>query len=209
MDFSTAQRRAFIDEYVALRFESTKGLAQMSAETQQLQRDQFTEEATEFLVGCSVHFQRSVMRLTSNGALVPRDRVPIFERLIRVLLSDTTTLDQFDAAVLELREGFPSVSRWLDWWLQPLNASMIFPVKSTVAPSTRQDVPRTSNPVEAKHSLLHRASGTEKGLISGLEGMLLYVQEIEALYEAIKSTSFFLHPLSLVSDIRNNFNPFY
>lgn len=186
MDFSAAQRRAFIDEYVSFRFGTLPGLANMSEETQHDQRARFEQEAERFLIGCVVHFQRSVLRLKNNGALVPRTQVPAFESLTKVLLGDNTTLEEFDGAARDLQESFPSIARWLEWWFQPSMSCMIFPARSSVDPSTRRSVPRTSNPVEAKHSLLHRASGTGKALVPGLEGILLYTQEVEGLYEARK-----------------------
>lgn len=185
MDFSAAQRKAFVDEYTDLCMSLITGLDRMSEETQTEARQNIRREAEEFAVGCKIHWQRSIIRLTRNGALVPRSLVSSFEHLTRVLSSDDTSLEAFDQAVIELREGFPAVARWLDWWLQPWVASMIFPAKSSVDPSLRDHIPRTSNPVEAKHSVLHRASGTDKALIPGLEGIFLYVNEIEALYNAV------------------------
>lgn len=185
MDFSAAQRRAFVDEYVDLCISLLPGIGRMSEETQTETRENLRKEAESFAVGCHIHWQRSIMRLTRNGALVPRSLVPSFEELTRALSSEATSPEEFDEVVAELRECLPAVTRWLDWWLQPWVSSMIFPARSSIEPSLRDHVPRTSNPVEAKHSLLHRASGTGKALIPGLEGIILYVNEIEALYNAV------------------------
>lgn len=188
MDFSAAQRKAFVEEYTDLCMSLLPIIEHMSEETQTETRMSLRKEAESFAVGCHVHWQRSIMRLTRNGALVPRSLVASFEHLTRDLSSEGTTPEAFDRIVVELRERFPAVTRWLDWWLQPWVASMIFPAKSSVDPSLRDHIPRTSNPVEGKHSLLHRASGTGKALIPGLEGIILYVSEIEAMYNAVLGT---------------------
>lgn len=65
---------------------------------------------------------------------------------------------------------------------------MIFPACSKVNPAVLTQVPSTSNPAEHSHSLLHHAVGTDHDLIPGIKRLFLYVQEIEAQYNAIKST---------------------
>lgn len=190
MDFSAAQRRAYVDEYVDLCMSLIAGIDRMSPETQKETRQSLTREVESFAVGCEVHWQRSVLRLTKNGALVPRDQVASFKQLTREMHSDGTTSESFDRIVADIRELFPAIVRWLDWWLQPWVAAMIFPAKSSVDPSLRKQVARTSNPVEARHSLLHRASGTSKPLLQGVEGILLHVAEIEAMYNAIEGMKF-------------------
>ncbi|KAH7908558.1 hypothetical protein BJ138DRAFT_1205112, partial [Hygrophoropsis aurantiaca] len=98
--------------------------------------------------------------------------------------------DEFDSAVKQLRDDFPRVEGWLNWWLRPAFASMIFPSRSQVSPALIERLPGTSNPVETQHSLLHRATGTDQDAHQGVKKIFLHVEEIRAQYNAILSGHF-------------------
>lgn len=186
MDFSAAQHRAFVDEYVKFGLSRIPGISSMSSETQRETRERLTAEAEELAVGCYVHWQRSIIRLRQNATLIPRSSLRRFNEIVHLMESDETTSDTFDHLISELRETFPRIYSWIDWWIHPWAASMIFPAKSKVPLSLREQVPRTSNPIEARHSLLHRAVGTGKSLIQGIEGLILSMNEAEASHNAIE-----------------------
>lgn len=151
------------------------------------QRAAYLEEASQAQRGCVTHFQRSGTRLKSNNALVPVELVKTFDTLTRIMLSEDTTPSQFDNAVRQLRMHFPRIHGWLEWWLKPTVASMIFPAKTVLDPSVMAEVPNTSNPIEHQHYLLHHATGIDHDLIKGIENIYLHVQEMEAQYKAIAS----------------------
>lgn len=186
MDFSAAQRSAHAEEYAELIIYLNKSFHDLTVQSQAIERKQYVEEAKEAKVGCDVHFGRSAMRVKKNGALVPPDLVDVFDDSIRRLLSPSTSSKQFSEVVTSLKDQFPRIHGWLDWWLRPAIASMIFPARSVVDPAVAASVPSTSNPIEHQHSLLHHATGTDQDLQPGIEKLFLHVQKLEAQYDAIK-----------------------
>ncbi|KAH9852176.1 hypothetical protein C2E23DRAFT_903981 [Lenzites betulinus] len=185
MDFSAAQRAAYTEEYAATMAALFGGWSRLSPEAQAAQHQAFMHEASDFLQGCEVHFWRSGKRVQQNGALVPPDHRDRFERLLRVMLSPLCTEQEFEQTVQSLRLEFPRIENWISWWLQPLVARMLFPVKKTMSEETAQQLPRTSNPVETQHALLHHASGKGHDLIDGVRALFLHCQELERRHQAI------------------------
>src|ERR1700722_10074123 len=135
MDFSGAQRGAHAQEYaeimISVAFPSNS-FEVLSAESQLIERNRYIKEAQEAEVGCDVHFWRSSTRLKKNGALIPPESINTFDNLIRQLLSAATSDVQFTEAVVQLKASFPRIANWLDWWLRPTIASMIFPSRSVI-----------------------------------------------------------------------------
>lgn len=55
-------------------------------------------------------------------------------------------------------------------------------------PEIADQVSKTSNPIEAQHSLLHHGLGTGHDVSPGIEKLHKYVQSLQAQYEAIQGT---------------------
>ncbi|KAL1942572.1 hypothetical protein VTO73DRAFT_6174 [Trametes versicolor] len=183
MDFSAAQRHA--QEYAETMISLLKDWDKLSPNAQVEQRRTFVDEASNFLQGCEIHFWRSAKRLEKNGSLVPADQRDDFEYLLRQMLSPNLTVLEFDETVQTLREDFPRIKNWITWWMQPLVARMIFSVMKTMSESDARQLPRTSNPVETQHSLLHHASGKGHDLLPGVRALFLHMQEMERHDQAI------------------------
>ncbi len=88
--------------------------------------------------------------------------------------------------------SFNRLDGWLEWWLRPNIASMIFPAKSRVDPELASQLPSTSNPVEAAHSHLHSAMGTGYDAHQGVHKLFVYVKERETRFNALMGMSFSL-----------------
>lgn len=182
MDFSTAQLKAHSEEYAALLMTRLTGLAPEAAKAQY---NHYLKEANDFQLGCEVHFFRSGKRLQQNGALIPRENRDQFMEYLYMMTGKSTTRESFEATVGRLLLEFPRIVGWLEWWLRPGIASMIFPAKSNVDPHLAQKVPSTSNPVEGQHSNLHSAMGVNHDALSGAHKLYLYVKQREAHFQAI------------------------
>jgi hypothetical protein len=87
--------------------------------------------------------------------------------------------------MVELRRRFPKIKWWLNWWQRPTIATMIFPACSIMDPKVATEIPRTTNPVEHQHSLLHYATGTQHDLLTGIKKIYGHVHELELQYNAI------------------------
>lgn len=191
MDFSLAQRKAHSEEYADIMIAQIPSFHLLSPETQQSERSKFITDATEAQAGCQVHWKRSVLRIRGTAAHVSKEKRAIFDRLTRTMLDERTTPEEFSRTTDELLAIFPSIKGWINWWLMPIVAAMIFPACQTGDKRAREQVPKTSNPVEAHHSLSHRGIGTKLDAIPGVEGVIRRVQEIESRYHQIKGSSVF------------------
>jgi hypothetical protein len=186
MDFSAAQRAAHAEEYADAIIGTMPAFSQLDRAAQDLQRKLLVEEAQAAQVGCDLHFARSAVRVKKNGALVPPELVDTFDGAIRRMLSKSTTREGFAETVTMLKTTFPRIVGWVNWWLRPAIASMIFPALSVVDPELADKVPSTTNAIEHQHSLLHHATGTDMDLVQGAENIWLHVRELEKQYDAIK-----------------------
>lgn len=165
------------------------GFSSLEPETQENERRRLQMEARENEGGCLVHWKRSVLQVKNKSGLVPPDHRTTFARLTDRMVSDKTTLDEFTNIESDIRRLFPNVRGWLDWWMRPTTASMIFPARYTGSQTVRSQVPKTSNPVESQHSLLHRSGGVDHDILAGIEGIVQYVDEFEARYNAVLGVS--------------------
>ena len=162
MDFSQAQRAAHAEEFAEAMTARVSGWAELSSGARTAEREAQLEDASKYQQGCHTHYQRSAMRLKKNQAIIPSHLLNTFETTLQVLLSPATTRAEYDTSLEMLRTTFPPLLRgWLDWWHQPKIAAMIFPACSASDEDDfrQQDIPKTSNPVETQHSLLHHGSG--------------------------------------------------
>ncbi|KAJ6465938.1 hypothetical protein C8R47DRAFT_45502 [Mycena vitilis] len=187
MDFSVAQRVAHAEEYAdAVISTMQPGFSQLAPEAQALQRKLLVEEAQTAQIGCDIHFMRSTVRVKKNGALVPPELYDTFDSAIRRMLTKNTTREQFAETVTLFKTTFPRLVGWVNWWLRPATASMIFPALSVVDPELADKAPSTTNPIEHQHSLLHHATGTDMDLVQGGDAIFLHVREMEKQYKAIQ-----------------------
>jgi hypothetical protein len=188
MDFSASQRSGRAEEYAEVMVSLIPSFASLSPEAQAAERARFLKEAQETLKGCATHFNGSVLRIKRSHGLVPPERADEFQALIYQLMSQDTTSEEFDQVATEIESEFPHIKGWLKWWLRPANASMIFPAKLAMSDEVSQATPNTSNPIEHRFSLLHRAVGTDQDLIPGIKKLYLHVEEMHKRYLAIKGS---------------------
>jgi len=186
MDFSASQRTAHAEEYANAKIRLNPAFNTLTKASQDIERNTYLEEARRAEVGCQFHFWQSATCLKSNGILIPRGSSGAFDRILRILVSERTSREEFDENVKLLRTTFPRIDGWLSWWLRPTFASMIFPSHSAVDRTISNQVPSTSNAAEHHHSLLHHAVGTDHDLIPGIQNLFLHVQELERQFSAIK-----------------------
>ncbi|KAF8169648.1 hypothetical protein BJ912DRAFT_861971, partial [Pholiota molesta] len=185
-DFSAAQRSAHAEEYAEALISMLPGYSRLTKASQAIERDSFLQQALEVERGCSFHFWESAERIKSNGALIPQEKAYEFNRYLCILVDEGTTHDEFDKTIDLLHSNFPRIHNWLSWWLRPTYRSMIFPAYSMLDPDIAAQVPKTSNPAEHSHSLLHNAVGTDQDLIPGIRKLFLHVKQLESQFNAIK-----------------------
>ncbi|KAL6306878.1 hypothetical protein BKA93DRAFT_124086 [Sparassis latifolia] len=193
MDYSGAQRSAHESEFVETKITLKGGSWHMLlTEAQSAERKYLHSEVSKYEQGCETHFWRSGTRLTTRGSgtLIPGDMEGIFNDHLRRMISSQTTADEFEETIQSLQTLFPQINGWIEWWMRPKIASMIFPAKSTIDPQLAEEVPHTSNPVDTQHSLLHHATGTDNDLMAGIEKLFLHMAELERQYKAVQGGHF-------------------
>ena len=142
-------------------------------------------EARKFQKGCWTHFRASVRRIKQNGQLVPRNRIGQIEALVDKLSLENMEPSDFDATVAEFYAAFEDLGDWISWWLRPSIAGMIFPSKKIMSDELSDKLPRTSNPVETQHSLLHHGAGKNHDSLRGFDAIHLHAEAMRRSYEAI------------------------
>ncbi|KIK64588.1 hypothetical protein GYMLUDRAFT_160725, partial [Collybiopsis luxurians FD-317 M1] len=67
----------------------------------------------------------------------------------------------------------PKASWWLNWWLAPDHARMIFPSRRTMPEVLAARLPSTTNAEEAMHATIYCVVGSlHNPLFKGLDGLL-------------------------------------
>ena len=186
MDFSAAQQAAFEEEYISFIASQDPTFASMTVDMQEAHRKLLQAEAQTMHRGCEVHYGRSLLRLRSNGSLVPPEKMSRFNSITTGMRSPDVTPEEFLAMVAEFQAEFPKLAGWLDWWLRPTVAPTIFPSCTRTVATRLLETSATSNPVEGQHSLLHRATRTDLDVLEGIRYLYKHMARFEKQYLAIK-----------------------
>ena len=81
MDFSAAQQAAFEEEYVNFIAGRDPTFSSMTVGMQEAHQKLLRAEAQTMHRGCEVHYGRSLLRLRSNGSLVPPEKMSRFNSI--------------------------------------------------------------------------------------------------------------------------------
>ena len=96
--------------------------------------------------GCVFHYRQSVQRvsqLISTDGKEQRD----FAKVAKQLLTDKAA--DFLENVNYLRRTFPKSKTWLEWWIKPAHARLVFESQMTMSAETQAVMPTTNNILEA------------------------------------------------------------
>lgn len=207
MDFSQAQQAAHAEEFAnTMMSQLTSSMGGTSAmldpDVRALQHANFVKKVLQYQQGCVTHFQRLAMRIKQDRSLVPTELVNTFDMCLMRMLSLETSRQELEDTFTILRTQFPPLlSGWLDWWYRRKASEMIFPASRVDADDFRStDIPRTSNPIETQHSLLHHATGTDHDLLSGFEALFRHVKQLEKQYNAALGAHCLQNPTGHPSD---------
>jgi hypothetical protein len=125
------------------------------------------------------------MELMAKVAIRPMDLRPILRTPRQTQrLSDLISVDKLIHVLGAVQTSQASLYGTSEY----ANASMIFLAKRTMSEGVSNATPTTSNLIEHRFSLLHRATGTEQDLIPDIKKLHLHVEELHNQYLAIKGT---------------------
>ncbi|KAJ7060319.1 hypothetical protein C8F01DRAFT_1369965 [Mycena amicta] len=164
LDFSTAQRNGFVEAFIAVMSSRIPGWNDLSERSRAEERENLRRRAQAILLGCAVHWQRTVFRVK---AMLRPEFVAEFERLIRILESSKTNAEEFLDATARIHREYEELRACFCWWLLPGNGAMIFPAMQLMSPELRARVTSSTNAVESSHHLLYAAAGEKHDLAEG------------------------------------------
>lgn len=91
---------------------------------------------------CAVHWERSVVRIRRNGAIIPPTKEWEFYQRAMALTSSTLSASELEESIDQLVKSFPKIRNWIDFYLQEDRARIHFPAfataerKSTISKDT-------------------------------------------------------------------------
>ncbi|KAF7315333.1 hypothetical protein MIND_00047900 [Mycena indigotica] len=118
-----------------------------------------------------------------KGWVVAPDRKSEFKKLTYSLLK-ADTMDSLNITVAELKRDFPHAKAWVEWWMRPAHAVMLFECARSMHPELWKSLPETTNAEEAMHHRIYRMVGRHLSLNKGIPGLIAIVKTFERQYKA-------------------------
>jgi hypothetical protein len=173
VDFSEAERIGFIQAFV--RFWQRRNDSRTVNTLQ--------EKAKKLLRGCQQHFRSSITRVARIAAIIPIEKQNEFSSLAKSLVK--VNFESFEKIVSEIKCNFPKLNPWIDWWLRPEHAVMLFKSHREMGNSLWNSLPDTTNPEEALHFSMYSAMGKHQNFLVGLEKIYKWVEDLSKKYNAV------------------------
>ena len=174
MDFSEAERGGFIEAFISFwnrRPENERTDSQLR------------DDAGRILKGCKEHFRAGVTRISQIGGVIPVEQRGSFVKQAIGLLSCPTDT-KFREQAREIIQKYPKTASWLEWWLRPAHASILFESQRVMDIAIWDSIPDTTNAEEAMHWKLYSAAGKNHSFFEGLRSLRAVSQHFEQLHEA-------------------------
>ena len=170
MDFSEAERHGFINAFQD--FWQIWGGDERS--------DEEREDAAECLLrGCQEHFHAAVTRVARINGAVPQDKKEVFTKCALGLLNCFSS-DDFQLQAKLIIRDFPKLSSWMEWWMHPSHAAMLFESERKMDIEIWEGLPKTTNAEEAMHAKFYKACGHDHTFLEGMNA--LYALLILSIY---------------------------
>ncbi|KAF7339229.1 hypothetical protein MVEN_02000400 [Mycena venus] len=173
-DFSTAQCKGFIFGFVD--FWLKRAPNERSVE-------ELLDAAVKLLKGCMQHFRSQVTRVKKISGVVDPSKTDIFENYARELLQ-CETIEAFNDLASRFINDFPRAERWIQWWMLPAHACMLFPSFRVMNEALWNSIPDTTNAEEAMHWKLYAAIGRFLPIMDGLRALYKFALHYQQLSDA-------------------------
>lgn len=173
MDFSQAERGGFIRSFIKFWL--------MRPENKRT-RQELQVAAERLLTGCREHFRAGVIRISKiSGVIPPNMRDEFVARALALL--DAPSSEDFIALANLLVRDFPKTKSWMNWWIRPSIASMLFESERKMDADLWDSLPADNNAEEAMHWKLYSACGRDHELLEGfyaLYAVAVYFERLHA-----------------------------
>ncbi|KIK04782.1 hypothetical protein K443DRAFT_4324 [Laccaria amethystina LaAM-08-1] len=175
MDFSEAERSGFINGFIqfwTMRVNNTRTAEELA------------EAAKAILCGCEEHFRAAVTRVSRiNGAVGP-NKVEAFKTRALGLLS-VASGDEFDKQANLIIQDFPKLKPWMEWWMRPSHATMLFSSQRLMEEHVVESMPNTTNAEEAMHWRFYSATGRDHSFMHGMNSLYKIAMDFERQFDAV------------------------
>ena len=141
VDFSEAERVGFFLAFVEfwlLYLDNTRS------------SEELHKASLLLLKGCLQHFCSGVTRVKKISGAIPPALADAFEAQALALLQ-ADNVEQFLSRTKVILHDFPKTEAWLQWWMRPSHASMLFVSLHRMEPELWESIPDTTNAEEAMH----------------------------------------------------------
>lgn len=158
MDFSEAERAGFTSAFIefwTLRPDDARSFEELST------------AASHLLRGCQEHFRAAVTCVSRiNGAVPPEMKEAFIKRALGLLYCSSS--DDFNLRANLIIRDFPPLRSWMEWWMCPAHASMLFESEREMDIEIWESIPKTTNAEEAMHWKLYSGCGPDHGFMEGM-----------------------------------------
>ena len=177
VDFSKAQKNAFITAYIKLfRNDHIKNYSEES----------LREKANNMIKGCSFHFFQSVERISKNGSIIPNYDRERFKQSCDILKATDNPVT-YNSIVEEMKSRYPKAKAWIAWFTNDSIATMIFPACSGMDQNLFNSLPSTTNGQESLHKLFKSIGGKHNEIVNGLYKLLLIAESMRKDVELLET----------------------
>ncbi|KAF9032059.1 hypothetical protein BJ165DRAFT_1358081 [Panaeolus papilionaceus] len=174
MDFSQAEHAGFVSAFIM--FWSTN-----PEDTRTRQELQIAAE--RLLKGCREHFRAQVSRVACiTGVIPPSEKEGFTKRALALLDAPTSAL--FLSHASQLIDDFPKIKSWIDWWMRPSVASMLFESERKMDVELWDSLPASTNAEESMHWKLYSACGRNHAFLEGMYSLHAVAVYYERLFLA-------------------------
>ena len=173
MDFSEAERAGFTSAFVefwTLRSDNVRSPEELSA------------AAGKLLRGCQEHFRAAITRVSRINGAVPPDMKEAFTDRALALLHCSST-DDFNLRANLIIRDFPPLKSWMEWWMRPAHARMLFESECQMDIEIWESIPKTTNAEEVMHWKLYSGCGRDHGFMEGMLSLYKAAEYYQRLLE--------------------------
>ncbi|TFK32445.1 hypothetical protein BDQ12DRAFT_773402 [Crucibulum laeve] len=174
MDFSEAERSGFVRGFITFWMQRAENIRT---------RQELQVKAERLLKGCREHYRAGVTRVSRMHAAVPPDMANEFKKRVLALLDLADSGEFLTQARLIVRD-FPNLKAWMEWWMRPSHAQMLFESERKMDINLWKSIPMTNNPEESMHWKLYSACGHNHLFLEGMYSLYKVAIYYERLYDA-------------------------
>ena len=91
--------------------------------------------------------------------------------------------DDFNLRANLIIRDFPPLKSWMEWWMRPAHASMLFESERQMDIKIWESIPKTTNAEEAMHWKLYSGCGRDHGFMEGMLSLYKVAEYYQRLLE--------------------------